>query len=154
MIHSAPLTNLDIWMFLLVCVSDQNAGAGQSAPRQHDVQLHQHLPDRRHQGAVEGGCCLTIGQLLDSFFTCQKFQNVPVFLRINVEMKTRKKPLFTDVICKHSYSIPSLSLLQRFLPILLQSVPQRIDSWVSVFSLVRPPKHLAGNLESSICWSR
>uniref|UniRef100_G3QCC6 Uncharacterized protein n=1 Tax=Gasterosteus aculeatus aculeatus TaxID=481459 RepID=G3QCC6_GASAC len=33
---------------------DQNAGAGQFAPRQHDVQLHEHLPDRGHQRAVEG----------------------------------------------------------------------------------------------------
>lgn len=40
-------------------VPDQDAGSGQLAPRQHDVQLHQHLPDRRDQGAVESkSCCL------------------------------------------------------------------------------------------------
>lgn len=46
----------------LVCVyhvPDQDAGSGQLAPRQHDVQLHQHLPDWRDQGAVESkSCCL------------------------------------------------------------------------------------------------
>lgn len=38
-----------------VCVfaPDQNAGTRQFAARKHDVQLHQHLPDRGHQGAVE-----------------------------------------------------------------------------------------------------
>lgn len=38
---------------LFFFVSDQNAGTGQSAAGQYDVQLHQHLPDGRHQGAVE-----------------------------------------------------------------------------------------------------
>lgn len=33
-------------------IADPNAGAGQSASRQHDVQLHQHLPDGGHQRPV------------------------------------------------------------------------------------------------------
>lgn len=41
-----------------VFVSDQNAGTGQSAAGQYDVQLHQHLPDGGHQGAVESECSL------------------------------------------------------------------------------------------------
>lgn len=41
-----------------VFVSDQNAGTGQSAAGQYDVQLHQHLPDGGHQGAVESECPL------------------------------------------------------------------------------------------------
>lgn len=44
----------------LFFVPDQNAGTGQSAPRQHDVQLHQHLPDRGHQRAVESECWITL----------------------------------------------------------------------------------------------
>lgn len=43
-----------------VFVSDQNAGTGQSAAGQYDVQLHQHLPDGGHQGAVESECSLFI----------------------------------------------------------------------------------------------
>lgn len=39
-----------------VFVSDQNAGTGQSAAGQYDVQLHQHLPDGGHEGAVESEC--------------------------------------------------------------------------------------------------
>lgn len=46
---------------VVVDVPDQDAGSGQFAPRQHDVQLHQHLPDRGDQGAVESkSCCLPI----------------------------------------------------------------------------------------------
>lgn len=43
----------DLHVCCLCAVPDQDAGSGQSAPGQHDVQLHQHLPDRRDQGAVE-----------------------------------------------------------------------------------------------------
>lgn len=54
--------NPDTFHFLgaSVFVPDQNAGAGQPAPRQHDVQLHQHLPDRGHQGAVESECWISL----------------------------------------------------------------------------------------------
>lgn len=35
-------------------VPDPHAGSGKSAPRQHDGQLHQHLPDGGHAGTLEG----------------------------------------------------------------------------------------------------
>lgn len=60
--------------FLFVCASvfvpDQNAGAGQSAPRQHDVQLHQHLPDGGHQRAVESECWITVYKDVYLHYVC------------------------------------------------------------------------------------
>lgn len=55
---SQKFSNCFVFLFVL----DQNAGTGQPAPRQHDVQLHQHLPDRGHQRAVESECCILLGQ--------------------------------------------------------------------------------------------
>lgn len=62
--------------FVFPFVLDQNAGTGQPAPRQHDVQLHQHLPDRGHQRAVESECCISL------------YSQVKVFLTIKVTVRS------------------------------------------------------------------
>lgn len=48
--------NYDVIFFSIsVCLcADSHAGSGQSAPRQHDGQLHQHLPDGGHTRTLEG----------------------------------------------------------------------------------------------------
>lgn len=53
-VKSVVLTS---WCVCVHVIPDQDAGSGQFASRQHDVQLHQHLPDRGDQGAVESKSC-------------------------------------------------------------------------------------------------